>query len=584
MLSLIALSLMLAAPQVQPDPEQTKEGRTHFLGRRIAQTMHWTGASWLMRKTREEEENGALLRQWLAVQPGQAICDLGCGNGYHTLPLASAVGEAGTIYAVDLQPQMLVLLRQRSNKQKLNNLTFVEATLDDPKLPASSCDLVLMVDVYHELSHPVRVMSRVRNALRPGGRVVLVEFRTEDPDVPIKPEHMMSKAQVIREMAVHGFALADECDDLPWQHAMAFERAKLRTRLAPEEVLRAFLKARAGDDARIVQPFLVAGLQTNALPILPQDARFELRQGPGNRLLAKLRAADGSQLEDTRTELVLKRDRDARWRIEAAREPKAILRSHGSNRVFAAMHTALGRDDIDKRIALAQELDYDGVAWSLDDIAATREACESRGIDLISAYAVLRLNDKNTASRIAKVIAAIDTLANGPGQIWLALQHATLKPADIAGDETAIATLQQILTHANRTGVEVALYPHTGFWLETTEQALRLCNSINHQQLGVCFNLCHFLRNHQNSDPSELLARCGKKLAAVTINGADLAGDNWATLIQPLGTGDFDLRELLATLDTIAFEGPTALQGYGIRMPARELLSTSMTAWRAAQR
>ena len=226
----LALCLPAQRPQQQPDdPEATAVGRTTYLGREVAHTMHWAGAGWLMRQTREEEENGVALRTWLAVEEGQALCDLGCGNGYHTLPLAQAVGPAGRMFAVDLQPQMLVMLEQRTKDAQLDNVQFVEATVDDPKLPKRSCDLVLMVDVYHELSHPVRVIRRVREALKPGGEVVLVEFRAEDPEVPIKPEHMMSKAQVIREMASHGFALSRETNDLPWQHAMAFTPANSRS-------------------------------------------------------------------------------------------------------------------------------------------------------------------------------------------------------------------------------------------------------------------------------------------------------------------------------------------------------------------
>jgi len=223
--ALLLLTALLAAPQAPQDPEQTPAGRTHFLGRQIAQTMHWTGAPWLLRQTREDEENGAVLREWLAVLPGQVVCDLGCGNGYHTLPLARAVGKNGKVFAVDLQPQMLTLLRLRAERENLDNLEYVEATVSDPRLPPASCDLVLLVDVYHELSHPVRVMAAIRRALRPGGRLVLVEFRAEDASVPIKPEHKMTKAQVVLEMASHGFEAVDEFDGLPWQHAMAFAAA-----------------------------------------------------------------------------------------------------------------------------------------------------------------------------------------------------------------------------------------------------------------------------------------------------------------------------------------------------------------------
>ena len=207
------------------DPEDTPEGRATYLGREVAHTMHWTGAPWLLRATREDEENGLLLQRWLAVQPKQAVCDLGCGNGYHTLPLAKATGPGGKVFAVDIQREMLQLLAMRTKQAAIDHVELIEGAVDDPKLPANSCDLVLMVDVYHELSHPVRVLSHVRAALKPGGRLVLVEFREEDASVPIKPEHKMSKAQVAAELADNGFRLVASFDELPWQHALEIGRA-----------------------------------------------------------------------------------------------------------------------------------------------------------------------------------------------------------------------------------------------------------------------------------------------------------------------------------------------------------------------
>ncbi|HEX5051271.1 MAG TPA: methyltransferase domain-containing protein [Planctomycetota bacterium] len=577
----MSLAALLAAPQVPRDPEQEPAGRSHYLGREVAQTMHWTGAAWLMRATREDEENGALLRHWLAVQPGQSVCDLGCGNGYHTLPLAETVGAAGKVFAVDVQPQMLTLLQQRSERRQLENIVFVEATADDPKLPPASCDLVLLVDVYHELSHPVRVMAHVRRALKPGGRVVLVEFREEHADVPIKPEHRMSKAQVVREMASHGFTLLAECDELPWQHAMAFGAAgTVGPRFEPAQLLRAFLRAAAGDDRRIVAPFLAPGLAAKDVPALPHDLRTELRAGTDGRLLADLRAADGSRLAPGRDEVVLRCDEQGRWLVEA-------VRATGPRRPFVAMHTALGSGPVADRIALAHELGFDGVAWDLDRLAEARSTCEALGGDLVSAYAVLDLGDGDVPGgadkRLAPVRAAIDALAGGPGMLWLALRNPRLAPRAPSGDEAAIALLRALLVPADAAGVEIALYPHHGLWLETTEDALRLCARINDAHLGVCFNLCHFLRTSDASDPAPLLARCGSRLFAVTVNGADVAGEDWTTLIRPLGEGDFDLRGFVATLDAIGFTGPVGLQGFGITQPPREHLSASMKAWRRAR-
>jgi|GEM_PF-318207 len=308
----LALALFVPAqrPQQPPlDPEATAAGRATFLGREVAHTMHWAGAGWLMRKTREDEENGVALREWLAVKPGQTLCDLGCGNGYHTLPLAEEVGDQGRMFAVDLQPQMLVMLEQRTADAQLDNVEFVEATIDDPKLPQDSCDLVLMVDVYHELSHPVRVMRRVRAALREGGEVVLVEFRAEDPSVPIKPEHMMSKAQVIREMASHGFSLSRETDALPWQHAMAFTPVDAPgPEFAPRQLLRGFGAAVRGVDPRVARAFLAQGTMLPQKLTPPNDeATVELVAGEDG-------AARASWPD---SELTLKRDQAGRWQVTA---------------------------------------------------------------------------------------------------------------------------------------------------------------------------------------------------------------------------------------------------------------------------
>lgn len=583
--SSLVLPALLALAQAPDNPEAHAEGRQHYLGRTIARTMHWSGAGWLMRATREDEENGRLLRRWLDVRPGQTVCDLGCGNGYHTLPLAETVGSQGTVFAVDLQPQMLTMLRQRTERAQLDHVRFVEAAVDDPRLPPASCDLVLMVDVYHELSHPVRVLSRVRQALKPGGQVVLVEFRSEDPEVPIKPEHMMTKAQVVREMASHGFALARECDELPWQHAMAFEATpEPGARHAPRELARAFLRAAAGDDPRVVRPFLRSGLDVDELPALPGDARIELRAGPGDRLLAHLRAADGARLGHGRDEVVLRSDDAGRWRIDEVREPARFRRAHGARVPFAAMHPALGAGSHEERIALADELGFDGVAWHTDRLDFVRRECERRGGDLWSAYAVVDVATDQGGGNLHEVL---DALAGGPGMLWLALRQTGLAPRDSNGDDAAIALLRPLLEHAHRTGVEVALYPHHGFWLETTGDARRLCERVDDPMLGVCFNLCHFLRTDEHAadqaadDVVAGLRQNRDHLLAVTVNGADRAGTDWASLIRPLGAGDLDLAPALDALDELGFRGPVGLQGYGIRRAPREHLGESMRAWRA---
>jgi SAM-dependent methyltransferase len=196
---------------------------THFMGREIAKTMHFTGAPWLVRESRQREEDCRLLVEALAIQPGQTVCDMGCGNGFYTLELARRVGPRGRVYAVDVQPEMLRMLLGRLAEQGIHNVKPVLGTAIDPRLPKGEVDLILCIDVYHEFSHPEAMLERIRESLAPGGRLVLAEFRGEDPAVPIKPEHKMTKAQVRAELEPAGFTLAREFDRLPWQHLLFFE-------------------------------------------------------------------------------------------------------------------------------------------------------------------------------------------------------------------------------------------------------------------------------------------------------------------------------------------------------------------------
>jgi ubiquinone/menaquinone biosynthesis C-methylase UbiE len=207
------------------DDDELPPALTHYKGRQIAQTMHYLGATWLTRDERRQEERPDLLLPALKVKPGQTVCDMGCGNGYYTLELARLVGEKGKVLAVDIQPEMLSLLAQRSKQAGLTNIEPVLGTLVDPKLPAGKVDLILCVDVYHEFSHPEHMLRAMRKALAPGGRLVLVEFRLEDPDVPIKLLHKMSKEQILKELPPNGYKLVEQFDELPWQHVMFFGRA-----------------------------------------------------------------------------------------------------------------------------------------------------------------------------------------------------------------------------------------------------------------------------------------------------------------------------------------------------------------------
>ncbi|MBK7405479.1 MAG: DUF1080 domain-containing protein [Phycisphaerales bacterium] len=201
-----------------------------YLGRRVAQTMHYSGAPWLLRESREREEGTRLMLEHLVehagLKAGVTVCDVGCGNGFYSLQLAKLVGAEGRVLGVDIQPEMLEMLKDRAKKAGVGNITPVLGSLDDPHLEAGSVDLALLVDVYHEFDHPEQMLARLRVSLAPGGRMVLAEFRAEDPDVPIKPEHKMSKAQVLVEMEANGFRLADSFDGLPWQHLLTFEAAE----------------------------------------------------------------------------------------------------------------------------------------------------------------------------------------------------------------------------------------------------------------------------------------------------------------------------------------------------------------------
>jgi 2-polyprenyl-3-methyl-5-hydroxy-6-metoxy-1,4-benzoquinol methylase len=195
---------------------------THYMGREIAQTMHYTGAPWLVRESRQREEDCRLLLEALEVKKGQRICDLGCGNGFYTLELARRVGPDGLVYAVDIQPEMLRMLARRAAEEGLDNIRPILGTVVDPRLPKGEVDLVLCIDVYHEFSHPELMLARIRESLSAEGRLVLAEFRGEDPAVPIKPLHKMTKAQVRAELEPAGFRVAREFDRLPWQHLLFF--------------------------------------------------------------------------------------------------------------------------------------------------------------------------------------------------------------------------------------------------------------------------------------------------------------------------------------------------------------------------
>ena len=201
-----------------------KPGVHPVSGRVFAAPMGVAGAPWLDRPERLLEEDPDQAMRLIRVARGSTVADLGAGSGYFTVRLAKAVGTAGKVYAVDIQQGMLDLLQRAVAKEKLTNVVPVLGAVDDPKLPDESLDLVLMVDVYHELSAPQATLAHLKRALKPGGRLILLEYRAEDPDVPILPEHKMTKAQVKLEVEHEGFKQQRVYDDLPRQHLIVFTR------------------------------------------------------------------------------------------------------------------------------------------------------------------------------------------------------------------------------------------------------------------------------------------------------------------------------------------------------------------------
>jgi precorrin-6B methylase 2 len=193
-----------------------------YMGREISAVMGWQGASWLERQEREREERTDLLLAALMLKPGNVVADIGAGTGYLSRRMAPLVTPGGKVWAVDVQPEMINLLQAGVKRSGLTQIEAKLSAVDDVKLPASSVDLAIMVDVYHELAYPYEVMASLLKALKPGGRVVFVEYKAEDPLVPIKPLHKMSEAQIKREAAVFALDWERTVKTLPWQHVVVF--------------------------------------------------------------------------------------------------------------------------------------------------------------------------------------------------------------------------------------------------------------------------------------------------------------------------------------------------------------------------
>lgn len=198
-------------------------GKT-YMGRQIAHVMGWQGAGWLEREEREREERSDVLMRILAFKAGTVVADIGAGTGYYSRRIADAIGPTGKVYAVDVQPEMVKLLQSVSNQRAYGHIVPVLGGVDDVKLSAASVDVAIMVDVYHELAFPYEVLASLARAVKPGGQVVFVEYRAEDPRVPIKPLHKMSEAQIRREVELHPLVWERTANELPWQHVVIFKR------------------------------------------------------------------------------------------------------------------------------------------------------------------------------------------------------------------------------------------------------------------------------------------------------------------------------------------------------------------------
>jgi predicted methyltransferase len=232
---LAALAALLVCSALYADPSAAPryELRTahdpagigkFYLGREIAQVMGPGGIPWLERAERESEEQPARTIAALAIRPGSTVADLGAGSGYYSFRIAPLVGAEGKVLAIDIEPSMLAAIDARARREGVRNVQTVRSSASDPHLPPDSVDLVLMVDVYHELEYPYEVMQKVRESLKPGGRVALVEYRAEDPAVMIKPVHKMSQAQILKEMDAAGLKHVKTVTTLPLQHLLIFSQ------------------------------------------------------------------------------------------------------------------------------------------------------------------------------------------------------------------------------------------------------------------------------------------------------------------------------------------------------------------------
>ncbi len=237
-LSLLVLLSLWSCKGQQPAPAQTqnqaetgsnyifKDGDYNgigkwYMGREIAHVMGFQGMEWLERPEREKEENSVTLLENMNIQPDDVVADIGAGSGYHVFKMVEKC-TTGKIYAVDIQPEMLDVIQLRKEDLKLKNVIPILGDVQTTNLPANSTNKILMVDVYHEFSHPVEMIQSMAQALKKDGEIYLVEYRLEDPSIPIKTIHKMSEKQAVKEFEANGFKLKKNIENLPWQHCMVF--------------------------------------------------------------------------------------------------------------------------------------------------------------------------------------------------------------------------------------------------------------------------------------------------------------------------------------------------------------------------
>jgi precorrin-6B methylase 2 len=220
----LATVFLVAIVSIGATARFTPGQATHPIsGRPIAGVMGHEGAAWLERPEREAEEAPTKAVAALRLRPGQVVADIGAGSGYYTMLLGAAVGPRGRVYATDIQPEMLALIQKKIEARRVANVELVLGTPTESRLPDSSVDLALMVDVYHELAQPQIFLRSLKRAIKPGGRLVLIEFRKENPDVPIREEHKMSVRDSRLELEAEGYRFERVLDVLPWQHILMFK-------------------------------------------------------------------------------------------------------------------------------------------------------------------------------------------------------------------------------------------------------------------------------------------------------------------------------------------------------------------------